>query len=234
VSLFKRGNIWWFKFKFAGREVRESSKSTSKTVAREAERNRRRELEEGYNGIPKRQRARIFSVLANEWLTAQSAHLAPHSVTIERLNLKHLKPFFGGGLLCDISANEIARYQSARLGEGAAPKTVNLEVGTLRAILRKNRVWSNLQPDVKMLRAPEDLGRALTADEETTLLKECRDSRSRSLYLAVELALGTCMRYSEIRLLLWRQIDLGAGEVRVGKSKSQAGEGRVIPLNSES
>jgi hypothetical protein len=34
---FKRGDVWWYKFYFAGRLIGESSKSTSKTVARDAE-----------------------------------------------------------------------------------------------------------------------------------------------------------------------------------------------------
>jgi hypothetical protein len=34
MSLYKRGDVWWYKFRFAGQVVRESSKSESKTVAR--------------------------------------------------------------------------------------------------------------------------------------------------------------------------------------------------------
>ena len=34
MSLFRRGDVWWYEFIFAGRRVRESSKSPSKTVAR--------------------------------------------------------------------------------------------------------------------------------------------------------------------------------------------------------
>jgi integrase len=39
------------------------------------------------------------------------------------------------------------------------------------------------------------------------------------------------MRYSEVRLLRWRQVDLTKRTVRVGKSKTEAGTGRTIPLN---
>ncbi len=46
MSLYKRGDVWWYKFRFAGQMIRESSKSESKTVAKDAERARRRELEE--------------------------------------------------------------------------------------------------------------------------------------------------------------------------------------------
>jgi hypothetical protein len=141
-------------------------KDRSKTVAKNAERSRRRELEEGFNGISKPQRALLLNVAADNWLEAKKAYLSPRSVTIEKLNLKHLKPSFGGMLLCEITADDVARYQSARLRDQAGPKTINLEVGTLRAILRKHRLWANVQPDVHMLRVRDDVGRALTEQEE--------------------------------------------------------------------
>jgi hypothetical protein len=135
---------------FAGQVVRESSKSDSKTVAKDAERARHRELEGSFNRISKPRTAQLFSAAAESWLSTKIAHLSTRSVIIERTNLKHLNPFFGKMLLCDVAADDIARYQAERLEKGAAPKTVNLEVGTLRAILRKNRLWASIQPDVRI------------------------------------------------------------------------------------
>jgi integrase len=152
-------------------------------------------------------------------------------VIIERANLKHINPYFGKMLLCDIAADDISHYQASRLEKGAAPKTVNLEVGTVRAILRKNRLWAAIQPDVRMLRAREDVGRAISREEESALLEACRASRSRSLYPAVLVALNTCMRYSELRLLRWGQIDLNSCTLTVGLSKTESGTGRLLPLN---
>ncbi|MGA9783317.1 MAG: hypothetical protein WBQ52_14240, partial [Terracidiphilus sp.] len=72
MSLFPRGDVWWYEFYFAGQRIRESTKSTSKTVAREAEKNRRRELEEGLNNItdPLRERIRTFRVMAEDFYDA--------------------------------------------------------------------------------------------------------------------------------------------------------------------
>ena len=231
MSLYKRGDVWWYKFRFAGQVVRESSKSESRSIAREAERARRRELEESFNRVSRPRTAQLFSAAAETWLRTKIAHLSPRSVIIERANLKHINPYFAKMLLCDVAADDIARYQVERLEKGAAPKTVNLEVGTLRAILRKNRLWASIQPDVRMLRAREDVGRAISRDEEIKLLEACRASRSRSLYPAVLIALNTCMRYSELRLLRWKQVDLNACTVTVGQSKTEAGTGRLLPLN---
>jgi integrase len=231
MSLYKRGEVWWYKFRFAGQIIRESSKSESKTIAKDAERARRRELEESFNRISRPRTAQLFSVAAETWLKGKVAHLSPRSVIIERANLKHINPYFGKLLLCDVAADDISHYQAQRLEQGAAPKTINLEVGTLRAILRKNRLWASIQPDVRMLRAREDVGRAISRDEETELLEACRQSRSRSLYPAVLIALNTCMRYSELRLLRWGQVDLNACRLTVGRSKTESGKGRPLPLN---
>ena len=37
MAVYKRSDVYWYEFIFAGKRIRESSKSTSKTVAREAE-----------------------------------------------------------------------------------------------------------------------------------------------------------------------------------------------------
>jgi integrase len=232
VSLYKRGDVWWYKFRFAGQVIRESSKSESKTVAKDAERARRRQLEHGFNRIERQRAAQLFSVAAESWLAGKKAHLSLRTVAIERANLKHLNPFFGKLLLCDISGEDVARYQAERIAQAASPKTVNLEVGTLRAVLRKNRLWFAIQPDIRMLRATDSAGRAISREEESALLTACQSSRSRSLHTAVLVALNTCMRYSELRLLKWEQVNLAAQMVTVGLSKTEAGAGRLIPLNA--
>ncbi len=229
--LYQRGGVWWWKFKFAGRVFRETSKTSSKEVARRAENKRRRELEEGYHGLKRRQAPQSLKSASDAWLEMKKPTLAPKSYLIEKTNLSHILPVLGQKLLTDIDASDISRYQHQRLKDKAAPKTINLEVGTIRAILRRYRLWANLQPDVRMLSTPDDIGKALSIEDEKKLLDACAESRSRSLLPAVLLALNTGMRYSELRLLRWLQVDLERRTVRVGKSKTDAGTGRAIPLN---
>ena len=62
MAPFKRGGVWWYKFYFAGQLIRESSKSTSKTVAKNAEQERRRELEAGFNNLKDIRQQRIRSL----------------------------------------------------------------------------------------------------------------------------------------------------------------------------
>ena len=231
--LYKRGGRWWYKFKFAGRVFREPTKTNSKEIAARAERNRRRELEEGYHGLAKKRAPQTLKQASEEWLEFKLPTLAAKSYLIEKTNLGHLLPVLGHKLLADIKPEDVSRYQQHRLREGAAAKTINLEIGTLRAILRRHRLWASIQPDVRMLPARDDVGKALSAEEEKDLLAACSDSRSRSLMPAVLMALNTGMRLSELRLLRWAQVDLKKRTVRVGRSKTEAGSGRTIPLNEK-
>ena len=65
MSVYRRGDVWWYKFRFAGQMIRESTKSESKTVAKDAERSRRRELEGSFNRISRPRTAQLFSVPLN-------------------------------------------------------------------------------------------------------------------------------------------------------------------------
>src|SRR5437899_10987600 len=106
----KDSKVWWYDFIFEGQRVRESAKTRSKTLAKEAERVRRRELEESYNGIKRRDRAKLFSVAAYEYLVIKSFTLAASSQRIERENLKHLRPQFEKRLVTDSQATKVSRY----------------------------------------------------------------------------------------------------------------------------
>ena len=228
--LYKRGNVWWYRIKFHGSEVRESAGTSSKTVARKIEFARRRELEEGAGGI-RRKKPCLYREASEHWLAMKKATLAPTSYRIEKTNCGHLLPVFGGILCCDIEAADVARYQEKRKAARAAAGTINLEVATLRAVLRRLGLWARIQPEVRMLPEGDNVGRALTAEEEERLLRACAASRSRALYPAVVLALNTGLRYSELSGLRWRQVDFEGRRLTVGRSKTEAGKGRIVPLN---
>lgn len=106
---------------------------------------------------------------------------------------------------------------------------LNKELQVLRQILKRHKLWANLQGDVKFEREHCDIGKALTREEENELLKACASNAL--LNAVVTLALNTALRKNEIRTLRWSQIDFEKRTVTVGRAKTQAGTGRVIPLN---
>jgi integrase len=231
MSLYKRGEVWWYEFVFGGQRIRRSTKTGNKEVAKRAAAARLLSLQEGANGLEKIKQPLLFSLASKQWIELSGPHWSANNSSIVEYNLKHLSPHFGTMMLSDIKGEHVSRYQASRLKEKASPKTINLEVGALRAIMRKNRLWANIQPDVKMLKARTDVGRALSDDEFHRVLIACKNSGSRSLYPAVLVSLHTGLRNGELRLLRWRQVDLLDPKVTVGKSKTPGGEGRIVPLS---
>ena len=231
MSVYRRGDVWWYKFRFAGQVIRESSKSESKTVAKDAERARRRELEESWNQIKRRKLPPLFSLAAADWLKTRTS-IAPSTERSYKLAISQLTRDFGKQLLCDLSGEDLAAYQTRRKRDGVSNRTVNLELGVLRSILRRYRMWEPIAADVDFLKESPSPGRALTVDEEILLLNAAAKSRCRSLYPVLMLAVNTGMRASEIRGLKWGQVDFFGSVLIVGKSKTAVGTGRSIPLNS--
>ncbi len=230
--LYQRGKekTWWYRFRFGGRIVHESAKTQSKTVAREGEKQRRRELEEKWNRIEKRTLPPTFEKGAQDWLALQEGRVAPNTISVAKTSLKHLREAFGGRLMCDIAAKDVAAYQQKRLKDKAQGKTVNLELGVLRQIMKAYDCWSALDGKIKALPIRKNVGRALSPDDENLLLVRCATADS-ACYTATVLALNTTMRKEEICKLRWNQVDLFEAVLTVGKSKTEAGTGRAIPLN---
>ncbi len=234
MGVYKRGDTYWYKFRFDGQIIRESARTNSKTIAREAERTRRRELEVGVNGLSRRERP-LFATAAKDWL-ARKTNLTPLGVRYYRQYIAKLSEFLGKRLISDITAEDVADLQSKRKSQRLSGRHINAEVGTLRAILRYYGRWAYISGRVTMLPQRSDAGRSLTQNEEARLLEAIGHSRSPSLYPFFTLSIDAGLRPSETRALRRSNLRLSchggsisAGEIIVGRSKSEAGEGRAIP-----
>jgi integrase len=231
IYRYHGSRVWTMDFMFMGQRIRESTHQTSKTRAQEVHDARKQKLRDGVSGYKKRSRPLLMSVAASQWLELRKPGWSPKMYVIERTNVAHLSPELGKHLLTDIEAKHIARYQQKRLGEDASPKTINLEVGTLRAILRHHGLWADIQATVRMLPVNDEIGRALPIEEERRLLEACSKSRSRSLSPFVILAIETGARYGVLRTLQWKRVDLSNQCLQFGKDKTTSGTGRFVPLS---
>ncbi len=235
MAIFSRGKIWWYKFYFAGRLIRESSKSTSKTVAKNAANQRRRELEQGFNNVQTKRENRVRQLreVADEYLA--DYRLRFRGVTFAEYAIGHVVRQLGDKLLIDIDETTVLAYQTARLKEQAAPKSINEEVRFLLTLMGESgdviRVRLRKKKKLK-LPARRKIGKAYEPEETRRRREISGQSRSPHIRLALTLALNAGMRDSEIKSLTWGQIHLGKGYLEVKESKTAAGEGRTIPINS--
>src|SRR5215470_14223130 len=110
MGVYKRGKVYWYKFRFEGQVIRDSAKTSSKMVAREAERARRRDLELAVNRIKKRERMPLFSIAAKEWLETRVS-LATKTVETYLHFVDTLTKEFGQRLVCDLDDEDVAALQ---------------------------------------------------------------------------------------------------------------------------
>jgi integrase len=237
MGVYKRGKTWWYHFTYAGRNVQESAKTKTKAVAVEAERNRRRELEDGFNGIDNQDKKDRVRTVANASAAYLKEYKLKHRVIrFAEYAVRHLCEHLGSVMLAVISDSVISDYQLARLAQKAAPATINQEVGILLRIMgeRGDLLRSRLRRKRKLnLAVTEQPGKAFNVAEKDAMMRAARESRSPLILPALTLALNAGMRDSEIKRTQWWQIDFSKRILTVGKSKTAAGEGRTIPLNSE-
>jgi integrase len=236
MGVYKRGKTWWYHFIYAGRNVQESAKTRTKALALEAERKRRRELEDGFNGIDRQRKDRVRTLADVAAVYLKEYKLKHRSGVFAEYAIRHLCEHLGSVMLVAINDDVINDYQIARLGEKAAPKTINDEVGILlrimgdRGDLLRNQLRRKRQLKLKVSEQP---GKAFDVAEKDRMLLAAEKSRSPLILPALTLALNAGMRDAEIKTTRWSQIDFSKLILTVGKSKTTAGEGRTIPLNSE-
>lgn len=174
-----------------------------------------------------------------QWWTEREHELAPKTQCDYHWRLEnHLLPFFGGHALREITIAEVDRYKAAKLREGAlSAESINKTLVLLAAILevaeerelivrnpargRRRRVRAH-KPQRTYLETAEQIEALLSAAGE--LDTEARPDRRhvpRRALLAVLLFAG--LRIGELIELRWRDVDLAAGRLRVGRAKTDAG-----------
>ncbi len=237
MSLFRRGDVWWYEFWFSGRRIQESSKSMSKTVAKAAEQRRRRELAEGYNSFEdmRHERVRTVNEVATDFLASYRLR-NPRSARFATYAALHLQRLLGDLMIVEVAEQTVKEYQDQRLREDASPKSVNDEVGILLRIMDDAGDLLRIRLKKKRLlklKVRKTVGKAYNDLEKAKMLECARAARSPHIYPALMLALNAGIRDAELKNLTWGQIDLEKNILTVGKSKTDAGEGRTIPLNSD-
>jgi integrase len=226
--------IWWYEFNFAGRRVRESSKSTRKTIATQAEENRRKELQRAYAGQgaaePPAQRIRTVKNALAAYQKTYPINHRPKSVAVVKERAPHIEKHLGSLLMPDLTEDRIKAYMAARKLEKASNRTINMELSVLaRAVGSKFQI---LWPKLKHLEENHDVGRALEPAEEKAILDTASKNRSRLIYPFLYTLAWTGMRSDEARTLRWSQVNFEAVEIVVGKAKTEAGKGRRIPMSA--
>jgi integrase len=236
MSVFKNGTFYHYEFVLNGRRRRGSTGTASKPQAIKEERRQRERLEKSYSQVieeeAREQEQKTIKEAAEEFLVDYA--LKHESATFAVYALGHVTKSLGRRLIVEITPTVVKRYQRDRLAQKAAPKTINDEVMLLLRLCGDQgdliRVKMHREKSLK-LKLPPSPGRAYTADEKARMLEEARKLRTPLMSAALALDLNTGLRDKELREIRWEQIDLLNKKLTVGKSKTDAGTGRLVPLN---
>jgi len=233
MKLFKRNKTWWADFSINGQRYRISLETTDKRSATSTAADKLTQAKQGKLSANSQSFARLtLSEAAEKYLASRKLELQPSSVAKEKQLLVQLKAFFGPTRLNRISAEQILDYRELRAAT-CGPSLVNMEVGVLRRILKRARLWHPLTDDIKPLKEPQTIGRALTPSQKSALLEAAAlKPEWETAYFAAILALNTTMRGCELKGLRWSDIDLLNDTLTIRRSKTEAGL-RVIPLTPD-
>lgn len=231
MALYKRGRIWWADFSVYG--VR-NQVSTGLADRREAVQKERELIEQTRkNRMPRKEWARKrLTEIFDLYLEERKTDACESTVKKERQFLRPVVKALGDLTLREITGDVILKYRADRKALGLANVTINIEIGALRRILKRGKLWQRMADDVKPLKEqPSEVGRALSPEQKKKLLETASSNPQWELaYCAAMLALNTTMRACEIRHLKWSDVDLLEKRITIHRSKTSAGH-RVIPLN---
>ena len=234
--IYKRIGHWHLDVTIHGVRYREALNTTDKRQAKELEKNRIAEIKQGKNASKTgREFARKpFPDAVRVYLEERAPHGSERTMQFESERLGPLIKHFGDKPLLRFKAEDVSGYQKARLDAGISGRTVNMETGVLRRMLKRAKVWNAISEDVKAL--PEDRGavaKVLAPDLKRKLF-EAAASRPEWLvaHCAAVLAVSTTCRGVQIKNLRWQDVDLFSRIATIRRSKTAAGH-RTIPLNGD-
>src|SRR5579863_8802699 len=224
-GLYLRGTIYWIRYWHRGKEFRESSGSTSETVARKLLNARIRET--GKRGgkflgaAEERLRFEDFADLLRRDYQVNDRR------SLRRIEgaLKHLRAYFGLDRVVDITSDRVAAYIVQRREDGAANATINRELAALKRAFKIAVDAERLSraPHIQMLEE-HNARQGFLEHAEFVALRDALPDRLRDpvsfLYLSG-------WRVSEMEALEWRDVDMPGSVVRLRPELSKNKDGRV-------
>jgi integrase len=249
MALWKRNKRYWTRFVVNGVKFRKPlcppGQSRATTNWKEAVQLERDVIEQARNGAlaPKAGPSRLFAACDAYLAAKRTIANRERTVEFDAERLAIVKDRMGDVLLSTITRESIEGFQARRKLDGVSNRTINMDVGTLRKVLKRYGHWRRLQDHVSMLSETEGtpVGRALTPEEQKRLFEAASSNPEwEHVYCAAVLAANTSMRGVEVKHVRRKDVDLekvwdvesatGKGVLYVGHSKNETSK-RQIPLN---
>src|SRR3974390_3497609 len=217
MSIYKRGNVFWYDFLFDGQRYQKSTKQGNQRVAQQIEAARRTQLAKGEVGIeaprlPAKIKMPTFREQSEVWLTRLRTRnrrpIPESSVPSIRAALnKWLLPTLGALPLSDVN-HEALRALVAKMAATLAHKTVCTYIVMAKQIVDSladedgrpivARKWDNDRIDLPIVNKRNQRRVALSKEKIEALIGVCEEPWERMLYI---LCCASGLRISEVLAL---------------------------------
>jgi len=201
MALVKRGKKWHTHFFVDGIRYRQSLETGDWRVAQAREKDLITQAAQGnlnasHQGFAKL----VFPQAAESYFNGRKLELGESSRKKERQLLVKPCEFFQQKCLSKITPEDVLRFREWRSETGAGPAIINMEVGVIRRMLKRAKRWHLIGTDIRPLKEPRSIGRALTYDEKLRLLRTAGQNEEwQRAEAAMSLALCPTMRGCEIK-----------------------------------
>lgn len=146
-----------------------------------------------------------------------------------------LGPAVGGLPLRKIHARDLEALRRKMVGEGKAPRTIQLVLATFRAVWKHAKAWGVVDEDCPAKGVPLgriDNGRVrFLAPEELNQLLEAIKERDENAWRLCLLAAHTGARLGELAALRWAQVDMVLNSLTFIHTKT--GKPRALPMTPQ-
>ena len=235
----KRGScgVYWYKFMWQGKLVRESTKQGNDKIARQMESAHRTSLAKGEVGLRERKPSpTLTDFIENRfdpWAKATFEKSSPKTwFDWYRVGLRALKAHkpLANCKLEEITGEKMADFAARRQRDGLRVSSINSSLRVLRRVLRLAVEWGSLgsSPKVKLLPGENHRERVVTPEEEAKYLAAAPEP----LASVAAILSDTGLRPEECFRLRWEAITWANGRqgtllVTHGKTASAR---RVLPM----
>jgi integrase len=235
--IYKRGKVYWYKFMWQGKLVRESTKQGNDKVARQMEAVHRTSLAKGEVGLRDKKPSPTLSEFIDNrfepWARATFEKASPKTwFDWYRVGLRAIKGYkpLSSSKLNEITTETVADFAAHRQTDGRQISTVNSSLRVLRRVLRIAVEWgiSESSPKIKLMAGERHRERVVSSEEEAKYLAAAPDT----LAAIATVLCDTGLRPEESFRLCWEAITWANGKhgtLLVTHGKTAAAR-RVIPM----
>lgn len=245
---YKRGEIYWGRVSFRGKDIRKSLETTSLRVANERLLTFITQVRAGKWADNKRHK---FEDAANRFIDEHFPRIRPNSRKRYRVSLMNLQDHLSVLYLDEIDSATLNDFEVARRKQGVTDSTIRRDLMCLSSMFRCAKVWkwASDNPAAEFLTEAKKRGmteapprdRFLSHPEEGLLfdhiahmrktVKGQRDTHGWQMQEAVFVfAIDTGLRAEEIFSLTWPQVDLEAKQVKVLRAVAKGKRSRTVPI----